>query len=573
MALRQALVILAAAACAASAAPEPLMHLRIPMRDGVSLCGNLWLPAMAGRYPVALTRTPYRKLEKLTPALRQFLDAGFAVLVQDVRGRGHSEGKFRQFLQESGDAEDTLNWIIRQPWSDGSVGMFGGSYPGIAAWRAALSNHPALKALSVAFAGGDEYLDRYYSPGGAFKLGHRLWWIAENFNLQGHARPPFVEVVQHLPLITAGQRATGQTIDFLQAALENPSYTEYWKSLSTQLQAGRVSSPAHITAGWFDNYGPSDIEMFRTLRAAGRPARLLIGPWGHNPSVPVDGVEIEHSRYPIRRSEVDWFAGWIRRSKAAPPSGVTYFVMGLNRWRQAANWPPEGATLADLFLSSGGNANSSNGDGVLAGRPPKQPKADQFTYDPRRPVPTVGGSPCCNSRNMMWGPLDQREVEARADVLVYTGPKLEAPVEIAGAVQTVLWVKSSARDTDFTAKLVDVAPDGTARLVCNGILRLRYRDGLDRPKVYLPGSVVRITIAAGAAAWQFAIGHRIRLEVSSSNFPLFDRNPNTGRGVAGETQLKAARQTVLHGRAHPSRLVLPVWSAARIAGAGNGSIP
>lgn len=564
----------------AAAPPEPSLHVKVPTRDGFALCTNIWLPDAKGKFPAAVYRTPYGKTDRLTPSLRPFRDAGYVVVVQDVRGRGHSTGLFRQLLQEENDTEDLLNWMMRQPWFDGRAGLFGGSYPGIAAWRGALSQHPSIRAIAPSFSGGDEYLDRYYSSGGAFRSGHRLWWIAENFNLPGRKRPPFAEVMRFLPLREADRFASGRELDFFRAAMDHPSYDAYWRSLSTLHASARLRTPAHVVSGWFDPYNGSDLEMYDVLRAAGLPVRLIIGPWGHNPSLPLETVNEQGSPGPLRGLELEWFNAYVRGAGKPPEPLIRYFVMGANRWTETPAWPPADTAPAALYLG-GGKANSGQGSGRLLAEPARRSAADAFDYDPANPVPTRGGSTCCNPRMIPWGPLDQREVEGRPDVLVYTGEPLAQPVEIAGRVRVQLWVKSTAPDTDFTAKLVDVAPDGTARLVCDGVLRLRYRHGLERPVSYRPGRVERIHISLGSIAWQFLPGHRIRLDVSSSNFPKYDRNLNTGRPAASETGVQIARQTVLHDRMHPSHLLLPVRRAeaasavrlpGRIATAGNGSL-
>jgi putative CocE/NonD family hydrolase len=565
----------------AATPPEPMLHVKVPARDGVELCVNVWLPAARGRFAAAVYRTPYRKTDRLTPGLRQFRDAGYVVVLQDVRGRGHSAGAFRQLLQEENDTFDLLQWMTRQPWFDGRAGLFGGSYPGISAWRGALSRHPAIRAIAPSFSGGDEYMDRYYSAGGAFRSGHRLWWMAENFNLEGRKRPSFADVTGHLPLRDADRFATGQTLDFFQAAMAHPSYDAYWRSLSTLQASARLRVPAHVTGGWFDPYCGTDLEMFDVLRAAGLPVRLILGPWGHNPSVPLETVNEQGAPASLRGFEIDWFNHWVRGAGRAADPVIRYFVMGANLWRETPHWPPPGTTSVPVYLA-GGRANSARGSGRLQPEPPRRAQPDEFQYDPANPAPTRGGATCCNPRMIPWGPLDQREVEAREDVLVYTGEPLAQPLEISGPVRAVLWVRSSAPDTDFTAKVVDVAPDGPARLVCDGILRMRYRRGLERPVAYRPGQVERITIPLGSIAWQLAPGHRLRLEVSSSNFPKYDRNLNTGRPAARESTMRTARQSVLRDQSHPSHLLLPVRRsdaehsgrplASRIATPGNGSL-
>ncbi|MCX7604168.1 MAG: CocE/NonD family hydrolase [Bryobacteraceae bacterium] len=553
------LFLLAVAGGLACAQPVVQLHVRVPMRDGVRLCTNVFRPSLQGRFPAVLHRTPYRKASQITASLKAFLDRGYAVVTQDVRGRYDSEGAFEQVLQEEGDAADTLSWIARQPWSDGRVAMYGGSYVGIAQWRAALSGHPALKAIAPAVAGGDEYFDRYYSRGGAFRLAHRLRWIAENFKPANRPVADFQKMITFLPLGRADRFVAGRLLDFYQEAMAHPAYDAYWRARSTRLRAERVRTPALIEAGWYDPFLPSDIEMWKELRARGRPARLIIGPWGHNLDPQMPGADFGPSAaLPLRQMELDWFDAWVRHSVPPAASAVLYFVMGAGEWRESAQWPPEGVEREELFLDSGGAANTLHGDGRLLRKPPAAEAADRYDYDPKRAVPTLGGATCCNFHLLPWGPLDQRPAEGRRDVLVYTTEALREPLEIAGPVRAVLYVSTSAPDTDFTAKLVDVAPDGEARILTDGILRLRYREGVERVVPYRPGTVVEAEIAMGHTAHEFRPGHAVRLEVSSSNFPKFDRNLNTGRSQALETQMRVARQAVWHGPERPSRLELPV---------------
>src|SRR5688572_7857203 len=282
-------VVLVVFVCALALAQVATI-VRMPMRDGVPLSANVFLPAFGGKHPALLVRTPYNKGTRLIANYKIFLDNGFAIVVQDVRGRYASDGVFMPFTQEDRDGEDTLNWIARQSWSDGSVGMLGGSYLGIVQWRAALTGNPHLRTISPVVAGSDEYLDRFYSPGGALKLGHRLQWIAENFTLPGYARPSFEQFVRHLPLRNADRYVTGQRIGFWQEALNHPSYDAYWRARSTREHLHEISIPALIVGGWYDNYVESDLATFAELSKRSTAHRILVGPWPHNMSIPFDGV-------------------------------------------------------------------------------------------------------------------------------------------------------------------------------------------------------------------------------------------------------------------------------------------
>jgi putative CocE/NonD family hydrolase len=523
------------------------------MRDGVRLCATVFRPAKPGRLPALLTRTPYGKPAAPTPNQRVFLEHGYAVVVQDVRGRFDSEGTFVPVAQEMADGEDTISWIVRQPWSDGQVGMFGGSYPGIAQWRAALSGHPALKAIAPVMAGWDEYTDRYYSPGGAFKLAHRLVWLAENLRLPYFPMPDPAKLAAHRPLRTSDKTATGRTIDFYQAAIDHPSYDDYWKSLSTRESIDKVRVPALIFSGWYDNYVESDLAAFQALRERGRAARIIVGPYGHNMSQQMPGEDFgADPRPPVIQMELQWFDEWMKRGAAPAEPPARLYLTGANVWRQEEVWPPRRMSPRAYYLCS---------DGRLCPRPSWKAGARRYSYEPSNPVPTLGGAICCNFKAFPWGPADQRPIGTRPDVLIFETSALTQAVEATGPVQAVLYVSSSATDTDFTAKLIDVGPDGRQRLVCDGILRLRYRNGLGRAEVLTPGEVARIVVPSGVTSHVFGPGHRIRLDVSSSNYPRFDRNPNTGKPVADEIEWRTAEQTVWFGGRRASHLLLPVVPA------------
>jgi putative CocE/NonD family hydrolase len=563
-----------------SVAYQKLLHARVPMRDGIHLDTNIFHPTGGGRYPAVLLRTPYGKGPDLPAGYSAFLDHGYAVVLQDVRGRYASEGKFEALLQEGPDGYDTLNWIAEQPWSNGRVGMIGGSYLGIAQWRVALLNNPHLKAIFPVVSGSDDYFDRFYSPGGATKLGHRLLWFSLNLTPPGVARPKFNDYILHLPLRTADQAATHRTLSLYQTVLNHPTYDSFWKGISVLDNIDSVHVPVFAVGGWYDNYVESDLNAFAALhRSAGKADdkhRIMIGPWAHNMSIPFSGIDLGlDSSAPIRAYQIEWFDHWL---KGMPESAVAYspetwhnvrsevdeapvhiFVMGVNRWRDEQEWPLARTRYTPLYLASKGHANSLTGDGVLQWSPVKKKiKPDQFAYDPRYPVPTRGGAVCCDPKIFPWGPIDQRPVEQRNDVLVYTSEALKQDLEVTGPIQVVLYASTTARDTDFTAKLVDVFPNGEARNLTDGILRVRYRNGLEKADLAQPGEIYPLTIDVGVTSNVFLKGHRIRVEISSSNFPRFDRNANTGRVLADETVLKTAEQTVYHAPPFPSHLLLPV---------------
>jgi putative CocE/NonD family hydrolase len=538
------------------APPQAQHRLRVPvlMRDGVRLSANVFLPSAAGRFPTILVRTPYGKGENISAGWQPFVDHGYAVVVQDVRGRYESDGIFDPLRQEVADGDDTLNWIAHQTWSDGKIGMAGGSYVGIAQWKAALLNNPHLKAIFPVVSGYDDYRDRFYSTGGAMKLGHRLEWMSENLKAAGFV-PDFEKYILHLPLRTADVAATGKPSEMFRDVTAHPAFDSFWTSISVREQIQKIHVPVFAVGGWYDNYVQSDLEAYAALHKTSGLNRVLVGPWPHNMSIPFAGVDFgRDSSAPVRELQMEWFDQWLKGKDApllsTPP--VKLFVMGSNQWIESREWPPEQARPHSFYLES---------KAALDDKPTAATTADTYTYDPNDPVPTRGGSVCCNPKVFPWGPLDQRSVEQRPDVLSYTTAALKHDVEVVGPVKVVLYVATTGRDTDFTAKLVDVFPDGYAQNLTDGILRLRYRNSLEKPELATPGEVYQITVDAGVTGNVFLKGHRIRIEVSSSNFPRFDRNPNTGGPVTGEIRLIKATQTIYHGRSHPSRVELMVIGA------------
>jgi len=538
---------------------ESFIDVKVPMRDGIHLSTNVFHPQAPGRYPAILVRTPYGKGTALAPFYRGFVERGYAFVIQDVRGMRGSEGIFRPLDQEGQDGDDTLNWIAAQPWSDGKVGMIGGSYLGIAQWEVAVHGNPHLKAIFPVVSGADAYRDRYYSRGGALKWGHRLLWMSENVRAPGFFKPDLAKWLWHTPERTADRAVAGQTVDWYQNVLDHPQYDRFWRNRSIREKLASIKVPVFAVGGWYDNYAESDLEAFSLLRSLGKTAYIVIGPWGHNMSEKIAGLDFgRDAALNVRQYQLEWFGHWLKGSALPPYPPARLFVTGENAWHGEDDWPPSDVRTLNVFLSTKGRANTAAGNGGFSTTPGRKQRSDLFTYDPKKPVPTRGGSICCNAAVFPSGPLDQRPIEQRRDVLVYTGRPLKQPLEIAGTVQVQLWVSTSAPDTDFTAKLVDVEPDGTARLVTDGILRLRYRGGLDHAEFARPRETYAITIDAGVSAHVFRAKHRVRLEISSSNFPRFDRNPNTGRPVANETEYRTAQQTVYSGGRTASALLLPV---------------
>lgn len=537
----------------------------IPMRDGVTLGADVYLPTpppFTARWPAILVRTPYNRKMRNARGYRSFVRSGYAVVVEDVRGRYGSRGQFGSITQEGPDGNDTINWIAAQPWSNGRVAMVGSSYLGITQWWAAVADNPHLLAISPMNSGDDEYADRFYSTGGAMKLGHRLLWLSENLKPAARLPVPPGAYLEHLPLRTSDLAATGNSLALWRLSLDHPSYDSFWKSQSIRERIKQIHAAVLSLGGWFDNYAESDLDGFSRLAQQHKTVETWIGPWAHDPGLKFSTVDFGHeANLPIRIKQLDWFDRWVKHpaeQHEQPQPLLHLFVMGPDIWREEHEWPLARTRYTPLYLVSEGGANTAQGDGALRWQPVIESVSDSFTFDPRNPVPTTGGSICCEPKVFPPGPLDQRSVEARQDVLVYTSPPLSEDIEVTGPVRTVLYVSTSVNDTDFTSKLVDVQPDGRPLLVTDGIQRLRYRLSLDKPVFVKRNEAYQISVDTGVTSYVFAPGHRIRVEISSSNFPRFDRNLNSAGLNADQTKMNKAKQIVYHEKGYPSAIILPV---------------
>jgi len=558
------------------------------MRDDVMLYADVYRPAGPGPFPTLLTRTPYDKSANgMSPFVIRAATAGYAVVVQDTRGRYASEGTFTPFVHERADGFDTLEWLIAQPWCNGDIGMFGGSYVGMTQWQAAMSGHPALKAI-VPYVTASNYHHGWVYQGGAFELGFNLSWTMSVLTINTALRAngmnltaPEIDAIydasdnldtefERLPL--AGHPIFNDFSRYYDEWVSHPSYDDFWETLDVS-RAHAIINPAALNiGGWYDIFLNGTIDNFTGMRAASSEAdrnlhQLLVGPWNHgamksgNPVGALDfgmrstGGAIDEGGIHLR-----WYDRWLRGIDTGierePP--VRVFVMGANRWRTAEEWPLPGTDFQEWFLHSDGCANSLHGDGELTRDVPSSDPPDSYVYNPRNPVPTMGGGLCCNQVFTLGGAYDQRAVEAREDVLVYTTEALEQDTEVTGPLKVVLYASSSASDTDFTAKLVDVHPCGLAQNLNDGIIRARYRTSMSEPALINPGDVYEYEIDLVATSNLFRAGHRIRLEISSSNFPRFDRNPNTGELPGRSIDMVSAMQTIHHSREYPSRVILPV---------------
>jgi putative CocE/NonD family hydrolase len=570
------------------------------MRDGVNLAGDLYRPSGAGRYPTLLQRTPYNKSASNGVAQAYALraaEAGYAVLVQDVRGRFNSSGTFRGFLQEQPDGFDTCAWIVEQSWSNGRIGTFGNSYVGMTQWQAVLAGAPGLQAIAPVVTAAD-YHNGWTYQGGAFNLYFNYSWGTAGLALEtaGRRRAADPSATGHAELVARVDSMDewlaktpldhDQTLiahaPYYQEWLDHPDLDAYWDHLNVDGKYESITIPSLNVGGWHDVFLGGTLANYTGMRWHGKTSearegtRLIVGPWSHQTYGSGNavgdywpGTLSSSDAIDVVGTQLRFFDRWLRDLDSGldnePP--VSIFVMGDNTWRAESSWPLERAQAVEFFLGSGGRANSSATDGKLRRDLPKseQSTPDHFLSDPRNPVPTAGGQLCCHLHWSPSGVYDQREIEARNDVLVYTTEPFTERTEITGPVSVILYAASSACDCDWTAKLVDVCPCGCARNITDGIIRARYRNSMRTPELLTPGQIERYDIDLWATSIALPAGHALRLEIASSNFPRFDRNLQTG-GLQATTALSeaiVAHQTVLHDREHPSRLIVQIVPNAK----------
>ena len=556
----------------------------VKMRDGVILRGDIFRPDAEGKFPVLLQRTPYRRATwgYDVDFAQRAAARGYVVFLQDVRGRYTSDGEWYPFLHESEDGYDTIEWIAAQPYSDGRVGMFGGSYVGATQMLAAIAHPPHLAGICPIVTASD-YHNGWTYQGGAFEQWFDQSWTTglaqDTLEHQIERMPSTPEDVNVLPLTAypifnrnpAGViNVSASTIaPYFLDWLAHPSYDDYWRRWSIEEHYADIRVPALHTAAWYDIFLGGSLRNYIGLKAraateeARNGQRLLVVIGGHaGEGRKIGEVDFGPEAEKFNEGEVTlhWYDFLFKgaRNEFATGKAVKIFVMGIDQWRDEDDWPLARAKSTKYFLHSQGRANTARGNGSLSTLAPGAEPSDEFVYDPAKPVPTVGGPLCCDGDHLAPGPRDQRSVEERNDVLVYSTSPLDHDLEVTGPVRLEFFAASSALDTDFAAKLLDVAPDGTAINLTEGILRARYRDSQATPALLVRGQAYLLSIDLWATSNVFHTGHRLRLELSSSNFPRFDRNLNTGALAANSAMWDKATNTIFHDKTRPSVLILPV---------------
>ncbi|MDF2680888.1 MAG: putative hydrolase [Brevibacillus sp.] len=536
----------------------------VEMRDGVRLATEVWLPEglqEGQRVPTIFMRTPYGRMDAIFRRL-PFVTRGYALVVQDTRGREDSEGEWVPLVHERNDGDDSLTWIASQDWSDGNVGMLGGSYVGYVQWAAASSGNPHLKAIFSYVTVGTPYVD-IPRKGGTILGG--LSWIfmmaEKRRNVAALLRDDWSEVIKVRPIKEIPQKVLGKDIPFWTKWMEHPDGDEFWGESDWKQHADLVKVPSLLVSGWYDDNGMGTSESWEVIsRNAPEHARLILGPWYHkaNTTREIHHVPFGNNaiRYDLDVTQLRWFDRYLKgvENGVDQEPRVEYYMVGENEWKTSQTWPPAEATVTNLYLSSGGQANTGVGDGALTLSEPGEQPVDTYVYDPLDAAPYLLDL----SENENSVPENYREVEERADVLVYTTEPLEEEVIIAGEISAVLYAASSARDTDWLVRLCDVDEEGNSIRLSDGIICARYRHSFAEPQLLAPGQIERYEIRMTKIANVFRKGHRIRVSVTSGAENFSFPNPNTGYDLATDTETVIAKQSIYHNGQYPSHIKLPV---------------
>ncbi|HUA47018.1 MAG TPA: CocE/NonD family hydrolase [Solirubrobacteraceae bacterium] len=536
-------------------------NVRIPMRDGAALAADVVLPGELPA-PVVVMRTPYgRGGELATKRADAFAKAGYCACWVDVRGRGDSDGAFDPYRNDGLDGVDTITWAAAQEWCDGSAATYGGSYPGRIQWLTALHHPPALKAMIVLVTPSDPFVE---NPTGVPGPMHIHWFrMTDGRAMQYTEAIDWMEVYRHRPLIELDE-AAGFRSALWREECRHQTLDTWWEPIRYQHRIADVDVPVLHISGWYDDEEIGTPANFAAMSAAGRTGqRLLMGPWGHqvNTGTSLGELDFGHDAVVDLNAAMTDFLDEVVRSRvpADPPPPARIFLMAANEWLDLAAWPAPESTELSLYLESDGHANSCYGDGRLRDRPaPAESPPDAWVHDPDRPVPFI--TPASSAQ--IGGPDDYSGVETRGDVLVYTSEPLTEPVDVVGPVRLVAFVSTSAGDTDITARLVDLHPNGFAQRLCDGLVRLRYRAGHERAQPVRPDTVYEVEVGMWDTAQRFLPGHRIRLDVASSAHPKFAVNLGTGADESTATNATVAHNRLYHDATRPSRLLVTVLGGA-----------
>jgi len=547
--------------------PRVILNARVPMRDGVHLATTVVLPEGNGPFPVVFVRTPYNRVPFAGFVSPEWTARGMAFVVQDCRGRYGSEGEFYPWLPDRNDGLDTLDWIAKQEWCNGRIGMFGDSYLGGVQSAVAAPGHPALCVLNPRFVTAD--IGHCFQRDGVFTLALVFSWlcleVGERSSL-ANLLPLFdvPQLMRHLPVETLDEAIGEGVLQPYRDFVQHETGDEYWQPMNFRPSLSEATAPMLFTGGWYDYYAGGAARDFEAAcatsdRALAAKHRLLIGPWTHgiSPTSQLGDVDFGATSHQEDDATERWLDCLLRDGEPQEfqKAPVRLFVMGENVWRDEWEWPLKRAQNQAYFLHANGQLNREA---------PGDETPDEYVYDPANPVPTYGGNHSVGPYNpglyehALPGPLDQKRTEARDDVLIYSSDVLQEDLEVTGYIQLKLFAASSAPDTDWVGRLCDVDSDGCSINIAEGVLRARFRDLKNGQQLIEPNRVYEYSLDLQATSNVFKRGHRVRLQITSSNFPLWDRNLNMGAPIAGGTEFQSAQQTIHHDAAYPSHLILPV---------------
>ena len=581
----------------------------VPMRDGIRLATDIYRPKTDKPVPVVFSRTPYnfntwrdgKKTSRTAQRALPWVKRGYAYVVQNERGRYFSEGEWDILGMPLTDGYDAFTWMAEQEWSNGKIGTIGCS--STAEWQMAVAsmNHPAHTALiAQGYGAGVGDVGRFREQGNWYRGGaHQMLFTAWLYGVEHDKFKPRIpegatqedlirisrfydlgpenprvdmkEALSHLPLTELLSNINGKREIFDKMILRKPSDKD-WYTGGLYHETMPFEKPSFWFVSWYDVSTGPNIELFNHLRnnsskAVADNQYLVIAPTLHcgytraTENTMIGDLSVGDARLDYQQLYDDWFDHWLKGESddaLRKMPRVRYYTMGKNQWQEAEQWPPKGTKMKAFYLGSQGKANTLKGDGVLGRRPPKQDQPDTFVYDPLNPVNSYGGNVCCTGNAVKGGSFDQSEMELRDDILVYTSDVLEKDTEVSGFIESVLYVSSDAKDTDFTIKLIDVHPDGKAFNLDETIQRVRYREGYDKEVFMEKGKVYKLNMSPMSTSNLFKKGHRIRIEISSSNFPRFARNLNTGGNNFDETESVMAVNKIHHSKTYPSRIMLPI---------------
>ncbi|MFE8699677.1 CocE/NonD family hydrolase [Cytobacillus sp. FJAT-54145] len=539
--------------------------IKVPMRDGVLLSADIYMPVTDVPVPGIVVRTPYLKTSNTTHENgTYFAEQGFATMYMDVRGRGDSEGEFHAYFQDANDGYDTIQWMAEQEWCDGKIGTMGGSYLARIQWLAALKQPPNLKAMISTVSPSDPFVEW---PTGIPTPFHLCWvYMTSGKVAQNVDVIDWESIYKHLPLMTADE-LVGKDLPRWREEFDHPYLDEYWKEMCYQTRFNEIDLPVLHISGWYDDEQIGTPLNFQGMTEQGKTEfarknqKMIMGPWPHQVNKSTTLGEIDFgpdSVIDLNGYMVRWFNYWLKDEQngvmAEPP--INLFVMGENVWRKENEWPLKRTDWTKYYIHSKGRANSRFGDGVLSTDKPTSDEGthDEYTYNPEDPFPFISEP----TSSQIGGPDNYSAVERRDDVLVYTTSLLEEDTEVTGPVKMELFAESDAVDTDFMVKLLDVHPNGFAQRLTDGMVRARFREGMESPSLIEPGKVYQYLVDCWNTSHVFKKGHKIRIEVTSSAFPKYDRNLNTGEELGKSTRMVEAHQKIYHTEQYPSAIILPV---------------